>query len=1502
MSSHTLCQAGGGFRLSPQQARFWNLRTIHPGFEFGVQGIVRIKGNVMAERLYEAIKRVIGRYEILRTKFAALDGTSVPVQMVNATADVPFEMFDRRGKTHLLTSNCSGRLVPEQWSRMRNVSATTPLSFALELLPDLSFLVVSAAGLCADSHTLLHLVRQIEAAYSGSGPMEDPVIQYADFAEWQNQILESTRGDADPYWEGIQFQDLRFPRLPFERRRFESAGRSVDALSRDISSASVQAINAFAQRLGTPLTTVLLAAFQTALHRFSSQDRFLIGVTLDGRVQADLIGVMGPLAKSMPLSVQIDSNTELGRFIEQLEIDLTVAAYDQDRFDWQLPGEPTPGRPPGIFPVLFSSLDLSGNSERVSSSWDIASVNEQLEPYDLALTAEMKSESLRLHFKWNHSMFATADMELFAGSCAALLDEIAEDCGGRVCDYRMRAESDTAESLSAEPCADEKAFIAVHQLIEEQSRRVPDRTAVVCEGHQLSYEELNRRASILSRRIRETGAGPESVVAIVANRSPDFVIGIVAALKSGAAWLPIEPDVPFERIECMIEQSRAVAILTEMSLSRIVERATVPILHLDWHDDSGDAGSEKLAVQHAIDPKQLAYVIFTSGSTGQPKGVAIEHRQIWSYLEGFKTEQQLPDGAHYALVSTFAADLGLTPLLAALTSGGCLHVIQAARASDMEALADYFVRIQVDYVKIAPTHLEALCRAFPGTAKPSWRVLVIGGEPLTWELMAEVRKLVPDCVSFNEYGPTETCVGVVSGVADISAEVFQCAEVSIGRPRSGVSVHLLDRNLDPVPAWVSGELFIGGETVGRGYIFRSDLTAERFFPDPLGSVPGARMYRTGDLALRRSDGMVNFQRRCDRQVKVRGYRVELGEVEAALCRHPEVQSAFAAVIDDGASHKQLAAWAAIGSAKLTSRELTHFLELSLPRYMIPVHIVCVDQLKLTPNGKIDQRALVTTHLKRSSACVHGPVDEIEENLLAVWTRVLGLEDVNVEDNYFSLGGDSLRVIQLVHEARRYGISIVATDVLRYQTIRKLRAAMQTNFHQELFPDGVPVLATPGGIKNELPADIVDSYPATAMQSFVLEKYAQNKGSQGVFHIQDCFRIQDRGFSISALEAAFRAVIERHPALRTVFHTEGARTMQWVRRSLNWKLRVEDISHLASDEQDAYVLQTLRNDRSTLFNALDESASLFRVAVLVRSGNDFNLIFSCHHAIMDGWGHRVLLNQLADAYGRIKAGAEVNLGAPDSACRELAVFLEQVRQSSRAAEFWRGYLAGLEMCEAEASQDPGAFSDGAVIQHELDPQIFSILVQLARESALSLHALLLSAWIEAIRRCSEQECMVTGIVVNGRTEHLTDPLSAVGLFWNIVPIVSRSRRPIIEQAAKIQKDLIDIQPYSGYPLSGIIAGHGAHGLFTSTFRYINFWNTRKSEETTELQVLGGQGHDLYPFPLNCSAALNSPETGGYLTLEYLPHLVSTDHAKAVFDEYIALLEQLTEATEHGIRGA
>ena len=600
--------------------------------------------------------------------------------------------------------------------------------------------------------------------------------------------------------------------------------------------------------------------------------------------------------------------------------------------------------------------------------------------------------------------------------------------------------------------------LCLHQLIERQARRTPERVALVFEELRLTYGELDRRAERLAQHLRQLGVGPDVPVGLFVERSLEMVAGILAILKAGGAYLPMDTSYPEERLAFMLSDANVGVLLTQGSLVARLPGGVAQVVRLDkfdWHSEENATPDEV-----SVEPRHLAYVIYTSGSTGRPKGVCIEHRNIVNYVLGVVERLQLEPEMHYATVSTIAADLGNTVIFPALATGGCVHVISQERAESQARLADYFSREKIDVLKIVPSHLAALqSGGNPELVMPARR-LILGGEASRLDWIERLRALSPSCEIYNHYGPTETTVGVLTYHVGTRVPSTRSSTLPLGRPLPNACVYLLDADGRRVAMGEQGELCIGGRGVARGYLNRPELTAEKFVPDPFGAEPGARLYRTGDLARCLPDGDIEFCGRIDHQVKLHGYRVELGEIEGALREHGDVRDAVVLVREDRSGDKRLLAYVATKPAnpalfvdEVTSATLRECLKERLPQYMVPSAFVLMERLPLTANGKIDRQALAALSFEspQPGRDFVAPRTQTEKALAAIWSQLLKVENIGVNDDVFDLGASSLLAMRALTRIRDgLEVNLALRNLFEHPTVAALAEII----------DGLTALAQP----------------------------------------------------------------------------------------------------------------------------------------------------------------------------------------------------------------------------------------------------------------------------------------------------------------------------------------------------------------------------------------------------------------------------------------------------------
>ncbi|MEG4044872.1 amino acid adenylation domain-containing protein [Microcoleus sp. Pol17_C1] len=1010
-------QTINGFRLSPQQNYLWLLQQDSPAYR--IQSAISIEGSLQAHRLKKALEKVSDRHEIIRTSFQRKAGLKIPIQVISEHSSVSWNWVNLSEVNPQEQEAKLEDIFQQEKSALFNFARNPVWHLSLiTLSSERHILLVSLPALCADSRTLKNLVQEISQCYAAclhGEEITDEVVQYIQFSEWQNELLEDEEAaEGKEYWTGHNFSALASLRLPFENRLINAPAQfTPQAFEVKLELALLAKVEDLARQYNTSLSTFLLACWKILLWRLIGQSEIAVGVAFDGRKYEELEPALGLFAKFLPLQGQLTENFSFAETLQQIQQEEREAYKYQEYFSHEYLGNSSG------FPFGFEFEEQLGKHSASGVFFSIYKQYACCDRFKVKLSCHRQKDSLAAEFHYDPIFLADNSIRCLAEQFYALVQSAATNPQTAIGKLQMlsdRARNQLLVEFNSTK-ADYQLDKCVHQLFEEQAERSPNRIAAVCENQQITYSELNARANQIAHYLQQLGIKPEVIVGICVDRSLEAIAGILGILKAGGAYLPLDPAMPKERLALMLQNAQTPVLLTQQHLITILPETKAYIVCLDK-----DIPSFSPTTFVSASPENLAYIIYTSGSTGTPKGVAIEHGQLLNYLHGIQEKLNLPSGANYATVSTFAADLGNTVIFPALCSGGCLHIISQERATDPQAMAAYFQQHSIDCLKIVPSHLQALLSASNASQILPKKRLILGGEPLMWNLIETIQKYNPDCSVFNHYGPTETTVGVLTYQVRMQGDRIS-QTVPLGRPLPNTQIYLLDSHLQPVPVGVAGELYIAGAGLARGYLNQPELTAEKFICKSLTQEPETRLYKTGDLARYLPDGNIEFIGRVDRQVKLRGFRIELGEIEAGLSHHPSVREAAVLLQENEPGNQRLVAYI-VSHSKLSVQDsqliesLRSFLKEKLPEYMIPSAFVVLKALPLTPNGKIDRQALPAPSVAANFTDTFvGPRTPGEEILAGIWSQLLNLKKVGIHDNFFELGGHSLLITQLLAKVR-----------------------------------------------------------------------------------------------------------------------------------------------------------------------------------------------------------------------------------------------------------------------------------------------------------------------------------------------------------------------------------------------------------------------------------------------------------------------------------------------------
>ncbi len=1042
------------YPASHGQQRLWVLDRLFPGSRaaYNISVGMRLDGDLRVDMLRRSLAEMVRRHETLRTSIATLDDQ--PVQMVASPGGVPLALADLSGLAARRREGEARRLASEQSARPFELSRGPLWRVLLMRLSAAEHIAAfTMHHIVSDGWSMGVLVRELTALYAACAvgarsPLAELPIQYADYAVWQRQWLsEGALEDQLGYWRE-RLADLGRLELPTDRPEPAERALRGGRLNFVIPPVLAGAVRGLSRETGASVFMVLLAAFQLLLGRIAGQEDVAVGSPVANRTRTETEGLIGLFINTLVLRTRLAGEESFHALLQRVrEVVLGGYSHQDLPFD-RLVQELRPDRDssPSPFFQVFFDFQLEGGPT-TGPQLELPGV--RLRPYPIGMDTTQFALSLSL-IDGGKGLSATLgyDADLFDRATIRRLAEHFERLlGGAVrapetgiWDLPLLGEGERHQLVREwnDTAAAGHEGLCVHELFALQAARSAERPAVVLDGEELSYGELEERAAELARRLERRGVGAEVRVGLCVERSFEMVVGLLAVLKAGGCYVPLDPGYPSERLAYMVADSGISLVLAqERTRGRLPEAAGLEVLALD----APPAAAAEAGVRPRLRalPDNLAYVLYTSGSTGRPKGVAVSHRSVVSYLAAC-LELYPGNGSGSVVHSSLSFDLTVTSLLSPWLRGEKMELLPEGPGGEVlaEALEH---RTDLSLVKLTPAHLELLARRLsPQAAARCARGFVIGGEELPAETLLDWRQRAPQTLLFNEYGPTEATVGCcVHRVGERTG----AGRVPIGRPIRGARVQILSPQLHPVPIQVTGELFLAGAGLARGYLGRPDLTAERFVPDGLGGIPGGRLYRTGDLARSRADGELEFLGRTDHQVKVRGYRIELGEIELALGEHPQVRRAVVTLRDGETGGKRLVAYV-VPSAGEAPRmaELREFLTDRLPGHMVPSAFVVLSELPLTANGKVDRKALPAPAGERvddGSAYV-APRTPLEEQLAQIWAEVLGLEKVGVHDNFFELGGDSILCLQVASRAKRAGLKKVSSRLMfQHPTVAGLLA-------------------------------------------------------------------------------------------------------------------------------------------------------------------------------------------------------------------------------------------------------------------------------------------------------------------------------------------------------------------------------------------------------------------------------------------------------------------------------
>jgi amino acid adenylation domain-containing protein len=1334
---------------------------------------VRLRGAVDPVALERSLQELVRRHAALRTAFRVDDG--LPVQVIAPEAVLPLELHDLRGRSESTPEEAAQRLVDELACQPFDL-ARAPLARAqlLRLGDDDYVLQLVFHHTVSDGWSLVVVLRELGPLYEAFLRDEQPAlpaprVQYPDYACEQRRLLQGSLLDEklEP-WRQRLAEAPPALELPTDRPRPPIPSYRGTTRRSRLPAETTARLRSLSRAEGVTPYVILVTAFDIVLARYSGQETIVVGATTSGRRRPELEDSVGLYSTTVVLVSDLSGQPTFRKLVHRVrDVVLDALAHDDAPFQ-RLVADLEPERDLSRHPLFQVFVEQVPHASLQLESVEVSPfhANASTSQFDLTLFVEQGADDeLELVWEYCTDLFQAATVEQIERHFLHVLDVGLTDPGREIAALPLLSEAEREQLLRLGRGEDvDYASVCLHELVEAQCKRTPDATAVSSEEGDLTYRELNARADRLAHHLRRQGVGAGTLVGICLERSPEMVVGLLGVLKTGGAYVPLDPSYPPDRLRFMLEDSAVPVLLTQERLLDRLAANGIDVLCLDrdWdrlvdQDETEPGGS--------VTPDDLAYVIYTSGSTGKPKGAMNTHRGIVNRLLWMQQAYRLDETDRILQKTPIGFDVSVWEFFWPLMTGARLIVARPGGHQDPEYLITTIESEGVTTMHFVPSMLHLFLSARGVKRCRSLRRVICSGEALSADLVDRFFEHL-DCELHNLYGPTEAAVDVTA---------WQCSPgdarstVPIGRPIANTQMYVLDPAFEPTPLGVPGELWIGGVQVARGYVNRPELTAERFPPNPF--APG-RLYRTGDLARWSSDGVLEFLGRVDDQIKLRGVRIEPGEIEAVLNEYEAVYDSAVVAINVGAGDARLVAYvvpepgqAATVRRKVRpsrlSADLRSFLAGKLPDAMVPGTFVFLDELPLSPNGKLDRKALPEPSWEeRSERLYAAPRTETEEQLAAIWRQTLGVARVGVDDNFFHLGGHSLLAARVVTKAReQLGLGVSLRTLFEHPTLGAF-AEHVTAAQSRRETESAPV--------EPLPREWT-SYPLGLAQQQLLFLHELEPA---VPTYNDGLAIRIEGpLDVDALAWAVAKLIERQEALRTVVAWRAGTPAQIVLEEWRHELPLVDLTDRPEDARDAELARLLR-ERARLPFALGHDLMLR--TTLFRLGNeDHVVLLNLHHLAADGWSFEVLFQELSELYEARVGGRAPQLAELPLQFRDFALWQRERLNGDFLADeigYWRSKLAGAPTLLNLPTDRPRPLRqtfEGSSYYFCLSGEVRREVLRLSRELDVTSYMLLLAVFGTLLYRVTSQNDILVGSPFANRGRGEFQPL--VGFFANTLAL-------------------------------------------------------------------------------------------------------------------------------------
>ncbi len=1313
----------------------------------------KLIGDLDIPAFKKAWQAIVDRHDILRSAFVWED-LDEPLQVVHQEAEIPFERIDWRNYPRDQQNKEFEKLLLKERQRGLELTVAPLMRVVLVQTAEDTFrLIWNHHHLLIDGWGLPIILKEVMLFYSAFSQGKEIFLPqpqpYKSYIAW---LLAQDMDQARKFWSDRLSGFMAPTPLPVSRQP-NKRENGYNKIRFFFSEEDSQILNRFSKENQITLNTLLQAAWAMLLHRYSGEDDVVFGATVSGR-PPDLPGVeeiLGLFINTLPVRAVFDENRMTLEWLKEFQLaQAETRQYEYTPLVEIHKWSDVPNSRPLFESILVfenypagkqleqkeSVLQLTDVRSFERTNYPLTIVGSPGTPFaiDIAYETDKFSETtirkMQQHLRQILIQFTTRSE--YPLSAVSLLTEEEEkiilfDWNSNQSDFPKKT---------------------IHELFKDQADKHPQAIAVSFKDRSLTYGDLDKAANRLANFLRHRGVEREMLVGICLERSIETVVASLAVLKAGAAYLPIDPDYPQERIDYMVSDSAIRLLITQKKLTRLFKQTALEQIVLDELQSELAGQAAGVPVHHTV-PENLAYVIYTSGSTGRPKGVLLNHLGAANLFFNMGKDFLLKPGKSFLQLASFSFDAATGEIFSALLNGATLQMVSKETLLSTEKLVSFLNEKRVSAATLPPSLLSLL----PEEKIAAFETIASVGDACSRDLAERWKNRVR---FINGYGPTEGTIGAIWGL--VGDETESLHSVPIGRPIRNVKIYILDKFIHPVPVGVPGEIHIGGPGVARGYLNRTDLTAEKFIPDPFSGQPDARMYKTGDLARWLPDGRIEFLGRVDFQVKIRGFRIELGEIEAEIAQLDSIKDVVVLVRGEQAGEKSIVAYLiADDDRQIDITAVRSQLKENLPDYMIPSAFVVLNAFPLLPNGKINRKALpAPDQADRVSDGYMAPRTPEEELLSTIWADILKLDRVGVESNFFDLGGHSLMATQVISRIRdAFAVDIDLKTLFETPTIAHIAREI------DRLKKGRTGLEAPPMERVNRNQDLPLSFAQQRL--WFLDQLEPNSPA---YNIPSALRLLGQ-LDVSLFEKSIRQLIKRHETLRTTFDDRGGKPVQVIHEQLDFHLEQIDFSPLAEEDREHELMRQVKKDALLPFNLA--KGPLFRARLIKMTDKEHVILFNMHHIISDGWSIGVMINEIALFYRALAEGKSLQADELDIQYADFAYWQQHWLQGEvlqKHIDYWKKQLAGAPSMLAlptDRPRPPVQTFNGTTENFQLDEYFSRALQRISKEQGVTLFMILLAAFQTLLHRYSGQETILVGSPIANRTNSKLEKL--IGFFVN-----------------------------------------------------------------------------------------------------------------------------------------